>query len=270
MKQPTLKLLFVAALLAFVPAHVAYAQYPVTDAGAQALLSQGNLNFLQQMATELGKLDTQITHLETIQNQGQQVLSLMGNPSQALSFASGSMGLNTSTLSGSSLFQSMNSIASGANGARSLLNTGGGIFQAIATTTSSGDSVTHDPNTYKKFDAFEQELQNFQAILTQAQGQRQTLLTQLQTVMGSAASTDAEQSEKIARINALSAQLRANDEVIRDADEQRQAQHEANTQDSEKQKQAEQDELNTEFQQLQPQADQKADAGLSSILQQKP
>ena len=54
------------------------------------------------------------------------------------------------------------------------------------------------------------------------------------------------------------------------ANDQRQAQNEANAQDSAKQKQAEQDELNTEFQQAQPQADQQADAALSSILDQKP
>jgi hypothetical protein len=89
-------------------------------------------------------------------------------------------------------------------------------------------------------------------------------------VMTSPASTEAEQSEKIARVNALSAQLHANDEVIRDANEQRQAQQEANSQDSEKQSQAQQDELNTEFQQNQPQADQQADAALSNILTQKP
>lgn len=266
----SIKLLFATLLLAFVPAAVVHAQYPVTDVVAQGLISQGNANFLEQMATELAKLDTQITHLQNIESQGQQVLTLMGNPSQALSFASGQMGLNPSTLTSNSLFQSIQSIATGANGARSLLNTGSGIFQAIPTTTSSGLTINHNPDLYKKFDAFEQEFSNFQSILTQAQTQRQTLLSQLQTVMSSPASTEAEQSEKISRINGLAAQLRANDEVIRDANEQRQAQHEANTQDSEKQKQAEQEELNTEFQQAQPQADQQADSGLSSILDQKP
>jgi hypothetical protein len=271
MKIPTsIQSLLVALLLAFVPAAAAHAQYPVTDAGAQALLTQGNVNFLQQMATELAKLDTQITHLENIETQGQQVLTLMGNPSQALSFASGQMGLNPQAATSNALFKSIQSIATAADGTRSLSNTGGGIFQAIATVTPSGTAITHDPNLYKKFDAFEQELSNFQAILTQAQTQRQSLLTQLQTVMSTAPSTEAEQTEKIARINGLAAQLHANDEVIRDANEQRQAQGEANAQDSEKQSQAEQEELNTEFQQLQPQADQKADAGLSSILDQKP
>lgn len=271
MKIPTsIKSLLVTLLLAFTPAVVAQAQYIVSDPAAQALISQGNANFLQQMATELAKLDTQITHLQNIESQGQQVLTLMGNPAQALSFAGGQMGINPSTLTSNSLFQSMQSIAGGANGARSLLNTGGGVFQAIPTTTPDGLQIVRNPDTYKKFDAFEQELSNFQAILTQAQTQRQQLLTQLQTVMSSPASTEAEQSEKIARINALAAQLHANDEVIRDANEQRQAQNEANAQDSEKQKQAEQEQLNTEFQQAQPQADQQADAALSSILNQKP
>jgi hypothetical protein len=222
------------------------------------------------MASDLEKLDTQITHLQNIESQGQQVLTLMGNPSQALSFASGQMGLNPSSLTSNSLFQSIKSIAKAADGARSLVNTGGGIFQAIPTTTPSGLSITRDPDAYKKFDAFEQEFSNFQSILTQAQTQRQNLLTQLQTVTSSPASTDAEQSEKIARINALAAQLHANDEVIRDANDQRQAQNEANAQDSAKQKQAEQEELNTEFQQAQPQADQQADSALSSIVNQTP
>jgi hypothetical protein len=268
--KTSVKLVLLTALFALFPGLGAHAQYPVTDAGAIGLLTQGNANFLQQMASDLAKLDTQITHLQNIETQGQQTLTLMGNPSQALSFASGSMGLGTSSLTSSSLFKSIELIASSADGTRSLANTGGGIFQAIPTATPSGTPVTRDPNLYKKFDAFEQEFSNFQSILTQAQTQRQTLLTQLQTVMTSPASTEAEQSEKIARVNALSAQLHANDEVIRDANEQRQAQQEANSQDFEKQSQAQQDELNTEFQQNQPQADQQADAALSNILTQKP
>jgi len=262
--------LFVTLLLAFIPALVAHAQYPVSDVISHTLLTEGNANFLNEMASDLEKLDTQITHLQNIESQGQQVLSLMGNPSQALSFASGQMGLNPSTLTSRSLFQSIQSIAKAADGARSLVNTSEGLFTAIPATTPNGLSITRDSDAYKKFDAFEQEFSNFQSILTQAQTQRQNLLTQLQSVMTSPASTEAEQSEKISRINGLSAQLRANDEVIRDADEQRQAQNEANTQDSAKQNQAEQEELNTEFQQAQPQADQQADTGLSSILDQKP
>jgi hypothetical protein len=269
MKTHLLAFLLIVATLAAIPG-AARAQYPVTDVAAQGLIIQGNANFLEQMATELAKLDTQITSLQNIQTQGQQVLTLMGNPSQALSFASGQMGINPSGLTSSSLFQSMQSIASAASGARSLTNTGGGIFQAIPTTTSSGLSISRNADLYKKYDAFEQELGNFQSIVTQAQSQRQNLLTQLQTVTSAPASTEAEQSEKIARINALSAQLHANDEVIRDANEQRQAQNEANAQDSEKQSQAEQDQLNTEFQQAQPQADAQADSALSSILTEKP
>ena len=271
MKIPiSIKSILITFLVAVVPAVVARAQYPVSDVVAHTLISQGNLNFLQQMATELAKLDTQINNLQTIQSQGKQLLTLVGNPSQALSFAAGQMGINPSTLTSNSLFQSMQSISGSVNGARSLVNTGGGIFQAIPTTTQGGLQITRNPDFYKKFDAFEQEFSNFQSILSQAQTQRQQLLSQLQAVMSSAASTDAEQSEKIARINALSAQLHANDEVIRDANDQRQAQNEANAQDSAKQNQAEQDESNTEFQQAQPQADQQADAALSSILDQKP
>ncbi len=254
-------------LLTIVAAH---AQYAVSDSVAQALISQGNANYLKEMATELDKLDTQINSLQTIQNQGQQLLTITGTPSSALGFASGSNGLGTSALSGGSLFQSITLIASGVSGSRSLLNTGGGVFQAIPTTTSTGTPVVHDPTAYTKFDAFEQEFGNFQNILTKAQQQRQTLLGQLQTVMNTPTSTLAEQNEKVARITALSTQLRENDQVIHDADTQRQAQSEANGQDAEKQNQALQDRLNTEFNAAQPQADQKADDALSAILNQKP
>jgi hypothetical protein len=257
-------------LFVLLPVVVVRAQLAVTDSAAQALLTQGNANFLKEMATQLTKLDTQITHLQNIESQGQQLLNIVGNPSQALGFLSGSTGLGTSALTGNSLFKSMESIASGANGSRSLLNTGGGIFQAIPTTTPNGLQVLRDPNAYKKFDAFEQELGNFTSILQQAQQQRQQLLDQLKTVMTSTPSTQAEQSEKISRINALSAQLTANDQVIHDASDQRQAQNEANAQDSEKQKQAKQDEINTEFDQAQQKADQQAQDAMSSILNQKP
>ena len=268
----TMKLLITTLILMFVPAIAAHAQYPVSDVISHTLMTESNSNFLTEMASDLDKLDTQITHLQTIENQGQQVLTaLMGNPSQALSFAAGSMGLNTTALTSSGLFQSIQAIEKTADGARSLVNTSEGIFQQIQTLTPNGLQIVRDPTAYKKFEhAFEQDFGNFQAILNQAQSQRQTLLSQLQAVMGSAAGTQSEQSEKIARISGLTAQLHANDEVIRDANEQRQAQNEANTQDAAKQKQAEQDALNTEFQNAQPQADQQADTALSSILTQKP
>ena len=270
MKTSIIKSLFVTLLLTIVSAVAAHAQYPVSDVVSHTLLMQGNANFLEEMASDLEKLDTQITHLQNIESQGQQVLTLMGNPSQALSFASGQMGLNPSTLTSNSLFKSIQSIASAADGARSLSNTSGGIFAAIPTTTPSGLTISRDTDAYKKFDAYEQEFSNFKSILTQAQTQRQQLLTQLQTVTSSTPSTEAEQAEKVARINALAAQLHANDEVIRDADEQRQAQSEANAQDSAKQNQAEQEQLNTEFQQAQPQTDQQWNSTLSSILNQEP
>jgi hypothetical protein len=265
-----MRLLLTTFLLIFAPAIAAYAQYPVTDVISHALMTESNANFLTEMASDLDKLDTQITHLQTIENQGQQVLTLIGNPSQALSFASGAMGLNSTALTNGSLFQSIQSIEKTADGARSLVNTSEGIFKQIQTLTPNGLQIVRDPTAYKKFDAFEQQFGNFQTILAQAQTQRQTLLSQLETVMNSVAGTQSEQSEKISRINGLTAQLYANDEVIRDANEQRQAQNEANTQDAVKQKQAEQDALNTEFQNVQPQADQQADTALQSILTQKP
>jgi hypothetical protein len=265
-----LKPLFVTILITLVSGVAARAQYPVSDVVSHTLILQGNANFLEEMASDLEKLDTQITHLQNIESQGQQALTLMGNPSGALGFAAQSMGLKPSALTDGALFQSIESIEKAASGARSLANTTEGLFKAIPTTTASGLTITRDADAYKKFDAFEQQFGNFQSILTQAQTQRQNLLTQLQAVMGSTTSTQAEQSEKIARINALATQLHANDEVIRDADEQRQAQSEANAQDSAKQNQAEQEELNTEFQQAQPQSDQQLSNTLSSILQQEP
>jgi len=144
------------------------------------------------------------------------------------------------------------------------------MFKELPTLTPNGATIVHDLDNYKKFDAFEQDFSNFQSILTQAQSQRQQLLAQLQAVMNTVAGTEAEQNEKIARINGLTAQLHANDEVIRDANDQRQAQNEANTQDTAKQNQAAQDESNTEFQQAQPQADQQWSSTLSTILDQKP
>jgi len=265
-----IKSILVTFLFALIPALVARAQYPVTDVVSQSLIMQGNSNFLTEMASDLDKLDTQITHLQTLENQGQQVLTLIGNPATALSFAAGQMGLDTSALTNSGLFQSIQGIANTIDGARSLVNTSEGIFKSLPTTTANGLQIVHNLDDFKKFDAFEQEFTNFKSILTQAQTQRQQLLSQLQAVMSSVAGTQAEQSEKIARINALAAQLHANDEVIHDANDQRQAQNEANAQDSAKQNQATQDESNTEFQQAQPPADQQWSQALSNILDQKP
>jgi hypothetical protein len=73
--KTSVKLVLLTALFALFPGLGAHAQYPVTDAGAIGLLTQGNANFLQQMASDLAKLDTQITHLQNIETQGQQTLT---------------------------------------------------------------------------------------------------------------------------------------------------------------------------------------------------
>jgi hypothetical protein len=63
-KNPTpMKLLLLTLLLALVPAIAARAQYPVTDVISHTLMTQANSNFLTEMASDLDKLDTQITHL---------------------------------------------------------------------------------------------------------------------------------------------------------------------------------------------------------------
>ncbi len=244
--------ILVLALLLFLPA-AASAQYAVVDAGTEALLSQGNANFLNQMATQLNTLNQQVNQLTTIQTQATQLVTLAGNPAQALSsFASGSMGINPTALMGT--FKSISSIASGVSGQNALSFTGGGVFKAIPTALSDGTAIVHDLTNFTKFDAFNQNFQNLSTTLTTTQQQRQTLLQQLQTVMNTSATNQAQQSEKIARINGLAAQLYANDQTTRDAENQTQAQAEANKQDTEKQAQAEQDAENTELQQLQGQA----------------
>ncbi|MDE1171722.1 MAG: hypothetical protein PW734_11040 [Verrucomicrobium sp.] len=264
------RLLLIPLLALVLAAAPGRAQYAVNDAVAQALIQQGNNNFLKQMATQLDTLNQQLTQLQTLQNQGQQMLTITGSPAAAIGFSSGSTGLGVPALTQNNLFQSIPTIAEGVNGTRSLSNTGSGVFQPIPTATPNGATISRDPTAYNKFDAYEQEFGNFQNILQSARSQRQSLLTQLQTVMNTAANTTAEQSEKTARINALSTQLRENDQTIRDASDQRAAQHEANSQDAEKQKQAKQDELNADFEQAQPTSDQNADAILSGIVNQTP
>lgn len=243
----SINVLCIAGLLFFLLAPSSHAQYAVSDGAAQSLLAKQNTDFLDKIAIQFQKLDQQIEKLNTTADKATTLVQVAGNPSSALSMVSGMGGLDTSALTNNSAFKLASSIGKAADSSRSLFENGSGVYKSIPSSLPDGTSILRDLEGYKKYDAYEQESKQFEQSLKDGRDRRTQLLDQLKTLMNKPATTEAEQREKIARTQALTAQLAANDAAIRDANDQRQARDESNTQDEQKQKKAE---LESEIQDL--------------------
>jgi hypothetical protein len=216
----------------------AFAQYQVNDSGTQAAIAnltgqtaQNQTSILQQWTTSFGKLDSQITKLNSL-------VQVAGNPQAALGAIGGSGNLGSIGTTLSQAGQLGNQIMQTANGGRSLLSNGQGAFKSIPSSLSNGLPIPRDTTSYNKFDAYEQNFQQLNTTLQQCQSTRQNLLSELQSTLAVTPSDASQQQAQLIKVNAINAELQANDQQMKQIQSQTTAQHEANIQDQAKQQQA--------------------------------
>ena len=77
----------------------------------------------------------------------------------------------------------MAALANAANGSSALQNTGNGLYVAVSSTTSSGSAIPHDDNLYRRYDAVNRTVSNFQAVQTDTLARIQALRTAMKQTL---------------------------------------------------------------------------------------
>lgn len=220
-----------------------FAQWAVHDGVSHSLLLKGNADYLQQMATTFQKMDQEIRTLQDTLRQTEQIVETMGDPAKALQQIGGlgRLGGILDQATADSLFQLGDQIAQTADGAESLLNTGNGLYESIPNALPDGRTIQRDLQSYKPFAALEAEEANFADVLSQVRSQRRQLMGDLQTVLATVPTTEAEEQARQTKIMAIQSSLSALDSDTRDASDQMASRAEANENQRAKEEQAEQE-----------------------------
>lgn len=216
------------------------AQEPVFDANTHALLSKGNSDYLAKMAETFQRMDEQLQTLEKTLQQNEAIVRKMGEPTQALEKIGGlgELANPVQNIQLRSLFRTGNDVALRADGAASLGFSGNGVYQAVAPSLPDGTPIEREALDYKPYAALEAEQANFAGVLDESMSERARLLAELDTVLATPATSEAEERARQTKILALQAALLAAGTKVRDANDQRQARAEANDNQRAKNEQA--------------------------------
>ena len=97
------------------------------------------------------------------------------------------------------------------NSVASLNNTSSGTYRALQDTDLNGNSVQHDPLTYRKYSVLDAQQQNYEQVVSSTNARQQQLQQDLASTLVDLknASTDAEVQKQSAKVNALNGQLAA-------------------------------------------------------------
>jgi len=116
------------------------------------------------------------------------------------------------------------------NSVASLNNTSSGTYRALQDTDLNGNSVQHDPLTYRKYSVLDAQQQNYEQVVSSTNARQQQLQQDLASTLVDLknASTDAEVQKQSAKVNALNGQLAALGATRRDQADQVAAQKAAN------------------------------------------
>jgi len=143
----------------------AHAQYAVADGGLYSLLNAQQTQTLNQWASSIAKLQSQLTTAQQqLQTQTSQLTSLtgmqsaIGNPAQI----AGSINISSLTgqLKSNPLTQNLQQLLQTTNQAQGVASNPESLFPTISNTTASGAAVTRDNTQYKAADTLDQTYQN--------------------------------------------------------------------------------------------------------------
>lgn len=224
-------------LIALLSTPAVLAQMATHDAGTQATIAQGNADQLTKWTESISKLNTQIEKMNQVVQQGQQILNIAGDPASALGAIGGLGGLNTS-LDTEGLSKLGSELSKTADGLQSLQSTGEGLYKSIPSSLPDGTSITRDVDGYKKFGAVEENFKNFTQTSKDIDSRLKTLRSELKATANKAATTEAMQREKQAKLQAINSEIAALEAQRKAAADQLAAQQIANENDKEKQAKA--------------------------------
>jgi hypothetical protein len=220
----TIGLLFLGLVLA----GSVRAQIPVTDLGNMAANQIAHAEDIAKWVQSIANLQTQINQMNQQLSLQTDLHSWAGNPV----IAGGNVNLalfNVSSLA-QAYGRSQAAIVNVPDSLASLAGTSSGTYRALQDTDLNGNSVQHDPLTYRRFTVMDAQQQNYQQVSTDTTAQQQQLEQDLAGTLIALknASTDAEVQKQSAKINALNGQLTVLSAIRKDQADQVAAQKAAN------------------------------------------
>ena len=146
-----------------------------------------------------------LKYVDMVNNQVQQIdkatqtltqltayVKMVGDPSQIVNVTGVSSAV--SELKSVGVSQPMATLAGAANGATALQNTGNGLYVSVSSTTTSGSTVAHNSDLYRRYDAVDRTVSNFQSVQSDTLARIQALRTAMKQTLNQldAATTQSE------------------------------------------------------------------------------
>jgi len=226
-----------------------HAQYVVTNPVSDAF---GEIQHIEDIAKAVEMISNQVEQINALNQQLQQIqayVNAFGNPEELTSII-GADGLISSLQSNGS-GQNLLQLRGVTDGNQSFSYDGQGVFQNVGSSfnTPSGESHQRDEDAYRKFNAIEQTSNNYQTVYDEVAQRRTQLRQQIAqtTSQLQASSTDAETQKLTGVLTGYNAELSSVEREIEQALGNVVVQDTENRADTEKQKQARQEERKAEF-----------------------
>ena len=135
-----------------------------------------------------------LKYVDMVNNQVQQIdkatqtltqltayVKIVGDPSQIVNVTGVSSAV--SELKSVGVSQPMLTLANTANGASALQNNGNGLYLSVASTTPSGGTVAHNDDLFRRYDAVDRTVSNYQAVQSDTLTRIQSLRTAMKQTL---------------------------------------------------------------------------------------
>ena len=157
------------------------------------------------IARTLDHVEDLAKYVDMVNNQVQQIdkatqtltqltnyVKIVGDPSQIVNVTGVSSAVTE--LKSTGVGQPVSVLAGSANGASALQNNGSGLYVTVSNTTASGSTIAHDDDLYRRYDALDRTVSNFQAVQNDTLARIQTLRTAMKQTLNQldAATTQSE------------------------------------------------------------------------------
>ncbi len=170
----------------------AHAQYIVYDPTSNITQT---LNHVEDLAKYVDMVNNQVQQIDKATQTLTQLnnyVKIVGDPSQIVNVTGASS--TVTELKSTGVSQPMSTLAGLANGGSALQNNGGGLYVAVSGTTASGSTVVHNDELYRRYDAVDRTVSNFQAVQSNTLARIQALRTAMKQTLNQldAATTQSE------------------------------------------------------------------------------
>ena len=166
-------------LAAAVPS--ARAQYIVYDPTSHITQT---LDHVEDLAKYVDMVNNQVQQIDKATQTLSQVtayVKIVGDPSQIVNVTGVSSAV--AELKSVGVSQPMAKLANAANGSSALQNTGNGLYVTVSSTTPSGSTVAHNDDLYRRYDAVDRTVSNFQAVQSDTLARIQSLRTAMKQTL---------------------------------------------------------------------------------------